>query len=261
MINLLDNGVFLTENAQIINNCDIDIEKAKQNSMSYQILTKHNTSENMKQLKLKFDALTSPDNNYVSILQTVNACGLQEFPVPYVLSNCHNTLCAVGGTINEDDHMFGLDNAKKYGGVFVPPYKAVIHQYMREMIAGCGKMILGSDSHTRYGAIGTLAIGEGGGEIAKQLLGQTYDIDTPKIIAVRLIGKPKSGVGPMDVALAIIGATFKSGFTKNKILEFVGEGILNLSVEYRCGIDVMMTESAALSTIWWTDDKVKEFLK
>ncbi len=261
MVKLLDDGVLLTQNAEIVNNCEVDIEKAKENSMAYQILKNHNINENMQQLKLKFDALTSPDNNYVSILQTVNACGLKEFPVPYVLSNCHNTLCAVGGTINEDDHMFGLDNAKKYGGVFIPPYKAVIHQYMREMMAGCGKMILGSDSHTRYGALGTLGVGEGGGEIAKQLLGQTYDIETPQIIAVRLTGKPKNGVGPMDVALAIIGATFKNGFTKNKILEFVGEGILNLSAEYRCGIDVMMTESAALSSIWWTDDKVQKFLK
>lgn len=233
----------------------------REKTMTWKILKAHNHSNTMEDLQLVFDALVSPDNNYVSILQTARASGLKKFPVPYVLSNCHNSLCAVGGTINEDDHVFGLGNAVKYGGIFVPPYKAVIHQYMREMMAGCGKMILGSDSHTRYGVLGTMGIGEGGGEIAKQLLKKTYDIPYPKVIAVKLTGTPKPGVGPQDVALALIAATFKNGFNKNKVLEFVGDGISNLSVEYRMGIDVMTTESAALSSIWCTDEKVREYLK
>ncbi len=234
--------------------------RGKSRTMAYRILQAHNQSGDMRQLKLKFDALVSPDNNYVNILQTARASGIRKFPVPYVLSNCHHTLCAVGGTINEDDHVFGLGNAKKYGGIFVPPYRAVLHQYMREMMAGCGKMILGSDSHTRYGAVGTLGIGEGGGEVAKQLLGRTYDLAYPPVIAVRLTGSPRPGVGPQDVALALVGATFKNNFNKNKILEFVGPGIANLSMEYRMGIDVMTTESAALSSIWCTDEKTEEYL-
>lgn len=229
-------------------------------SMAWEILEAHNHSGNMEQLKLKFDALVSPDNNYVNILQTARASGIEKFPVPYVLSNCHHTLCAVGGTINEDDHVFGLDNAKKYGGIFVPPYRAVLHQYMREMMAGCGKMILGSDSHTRYGAVGTMGVGEGGGEVAKQLLGRTYDLARPPILAVKLTGAPRPGVGPQDVALALVAATFANGFNKNKILEFVGDGIESLSMEYRMGIDVMTTESAALSSIWCTDEATRRYL-
>jgi len=258
MIKLVEKGVILSKEGSIINqNLDISLIK---NTMTYQIFESHNYSDNMEHLKLKFDSLVSPDNNYVSILQTAIASGIKEFPIPYILSNCHNTLCAVGGTINEDDHIFGLDSINKYGGVFIPPYKAVIHEYMREMVAGAKKMILGSDSHTRYGVLGTLAFGEGGGELVKQLLSQTYDLDFPPIIAVKLIGKPKKGVGPLDVALTLIGATFKNNFTKNKILEFIGEGIFNLSVEFRMGIDVMTTESGALSSIWPTDDKVKKYL-
>lgn len=233
----------------------------KTRTMAYRILSAHNYSGSMDRLQLKFDALVSPDNNYVNILQTARASGLKKFPVPYVLSNCHHTLCAVGGTINEDDHVFGLGNAKKYGGIYVPPYRAVLHQYMREMMAGCGKMILGSDSHTRYGALGTMGIGEGGGEVAKQLLGRTYDVAYPPVIAVKLTGAPKPGVGPMDVALALTAAAFKNNFNKNKILEFTGPGIANLTMEYRMGIDVMTTESAALSSIWCTDEKTREYLE
>lgn len=236
-------------------------ETGKKRTMAYRILKAHNHSGNMEQLKLKFDALVSPDNNYVNILQTARASGIKEFPVPYVLSNCHHTLCAVGGTINEDDHVFGMGNAKKYGGIFVPPYRAVLHQYMREMMAGCGKMILGSDSHSRYGALGTMGIGEGGGEVVKQLLGRTYDLAYPPVIAVKLTGTPRPGVGPQDVALALVAATFKNNFNKNKILEFTGEGIGNLSMEYRMGIDVMTTESAALSSIWCTDGLTEAYLK
>ncbi|MCR1899131.1 hydratase [Irregularibacter muris] len=260
MIRLIDKGIFLTPEGKIIYPGEQWKREYAQHTMAYQVMKAHNQGKSMEKLQLKFDALVSPDNNYVSILQTASASGIKEFPVPYVLSNCHNTLCAVGGTINEDDHVFGLDNVKKYGGIFLPPYKAVLHQYMREMMAGCGKMILGSDSHTRYGVLGTLAIGEGGGEIVKQLLSQTYDIPRPPVIAVKLIGKPRPGVGPMDVALTLIGATFKNGFNKNKILEFVGEGISNLTVEYRMGIDVMTTESGALSSIWCTDEKVQDYL-
>ena len=260
MIKLTDHGVFLTPDGQVASNCDITKEEAMKNTMAYSVLEAHNQSGSMEQLCLRFDALVSPDNNYVNILQTARAGGLKKFPVPYVLSNCHHTLCAVGGTINEDDHVFGLGNARKYGGIFVPPYRAVLHQYMREMMAGGGRMILGSDSHTRYGVLGTMGIGEGGGEVVKQLLSKTYDIKMPPVVAVKLTGFPSPGVGPQDVALALIGATFKSGFVKNKILEFVGEGINGLSVEYRMGIDVMTTESAALSSIWCTDGKVKEYL-
>lgn len=261
MIRLTNKGVVLTPEGKTkefdLNN-QAELEK---NTMAYQILEKHNLGNDMENLKLRFDSLVSPDNNYVSILQTASASGIKEFPVPYVLSNCHSSLCAVGGTINQDDHVFGLDNVKKYGGIYIPPYKAILHQYMREKMAGVGKMILGSDSHTRYGALGTLAIGEGGGEIAKQLLKQSYDIVRPPVIAIKLTGKPKEGVGPMDVALTLIGSTFENNFNKNKILEFVGEGVNGLSVEYRMEIDVMTTECGALSSIWTIDEKVKQYLE
>lgn len=237
----------------------IQREEARANTIAHAILAGHNTSQDGRNLRLRFDALTSHDITYVGIIQTAIASGLQEFPVPYVLTNCHNSLCAVGGTINEDDHVFGLSAARKYGGIFVPAHQAVIHQYMREMMAGCGKMILGSDSHTRYGALGTMAIGEGGPEIAKQLLKRTYDVAYPDIIAVYLEGQPQQGVGPQDVALAIIGAVFKSGFVKNKVMEFVGPGVSNLSIDFRNGIDVMTTETTCLSSIWRTDDKVREY--
>lgn len=260
MIKLRDEVVFLTPEGELTEGKGLDQMQARANSMAWGILSAHNHGEDMNRLRLKFDALVSPDNNYVSILQTARASGLKRFPVPYVLSNCHNTLCGVGGTVNEDDHMFGLDNARRYGGIFVPRYRAVLHQYMRECMAGGGRMILGSDSHTRYGALGTMGFGEGGGEIAKQLLGRTYDLDRPPILAVVLRGAPRPGVGPMDVALALIGATFKNNFNKNKVLEFLGPGVGNLSVEYRMGIDVMTTESAALSSIWTTDEKVHDWL-
>ena len=235
-------------------------EEAEGGSIARRILRSHDKGDGQGLLRLSFDSLVSPDNNYTSILQTARASGLREFPVPYVLSNCHNTLCAVGGTTSEDDHAFGLSCAKRYGGCFVPRYRGVLHQYMRERMAGGGRMILGSDSHTRYGALGTLGFGEGGGEVAKQLLGRTYDIAPPPVVAVRLTGSPRPGVGPMDVALALVGATFRNGFNKNKILEFLGEGIDGLSVEYRMGIDVMTTESAALSSVWRTDGKARDWL-
>ena len=260
MVTLTAHGVFLNPDGSLCAAPTLSAAEARCNGMAWRILEAHNHSGNMEQLRLKFDALVSPDNNYVSILQTARASGLERFPVPYVLSNCHNTLCGVGGTINEDDHAFGLDNARRYGGIFVPRYRAVLHQYMREMMAGCGKMILGSDSHTRYGAVGTMGIGEGGGEIAKQLLGRTYDLARPPILAVVLRGNPRPGVGPMDVALAMIAKTFKNGFNKNKILEVLGPGVKNLSMEYRMGIDVMTTESAALSSIWVTDEKTQQWL-
>ncbi len=237
----------------------VEPEIAKTATIAHQILAKHNTSTNLQDLKLRFDALASHDITYVGIIQTARASGLKEFPVPYVLTNCHNSLCAVGGTINEDDHIFGLSAAQKYGGIFVPAHQAVIHQYMREMMSGCGKMILGSDSHTRYGALGTMAIGEGGPELVKQLLRKTYDIPYPEVIAVYLEGRPGKGVGPQDVALAIIKEVFENGFVKNKVLEFVGPGIADLSVDYRNGIDVMTTETTCLSSIWCTDDKVREY--
>ncbi len=260
MVTLTDHGVFLNPDGTPCASPALSEAEARRNGMAWRILEAHNHSGNMEALRLKFDALVSPDNNYVSILQTARASGMERFPVPYVLSNCHNTLCGVGGTINEDDHMFGLDNARRYGGIFVPRYRAVLHQYMREMMASCGKMILGSDSHTRYGALGTMGIGEGGGEIAKQLLCRTYDLSRPPILAVVLRGTPRPGVGPMDVALAMIAKTFKNGFNKNKILEFIGPGVANLSMEYRMGIDVMSTESAALSSIWATDEKTQAWL-
>ena len=239
---------------------DIDKEEARKGSIAYNILEAHNTSGNMDKLRLKFDAMASHDITFVGIIQTAKASGMEKFPLPYVLTNCHNSLCAVGGTINEDDHMFGLSAAKKYGGIYVPPHIAVIHQYMREAFAGCGKMILGSDSHTRYGALGTMAIGEGGGELVKQLLQDTYDVNRPEVIAIYLEGAPKAGVGPQDIALAIIGAVFKNGYVKNKIMEFVGPGIASMTTDYRNGVDVMTTETTCLSSVWETDEDTKKFL-
>jgi aconitate hydratase len=244
-----------------LSNADIEPNQARTNTIAYQILTGHNHSGVWNNLKIKFDALASHDITYVGIVQTARASGLKQFPVPYVLTNCHNSLCAVGGTINEDDHVFGLSAAQKYGGIFVPAHQAVIHQYMREMMAGCGRMILGSDSHTRYGALGTMAMGEGGPEIVKQLLEKTYDLAYPEVVAVYLEGRPVPGVGPQDVALAIIKAVFKSGFVKNKVLEFVGPGIANLSVDFRNGIDVMTTETTCLSSIWCTDESVADYYR
>lgn len=266
MVKLTDKGIFLTKQGEVLDPESLAgparaAAVGRTKTMAYKILKAHNQGGDMEHLKLTFDALVSPDNNYVNILQTARASGIRQFPVPYVLSNCHHTLCAVGGTINEDDHVFGLGNVKKYGGIFVPPYKAVLHQYMREMMAGCGKMILGSDSHTRYGALGTLGIGEGGGEVAKQLLSRTYDLAYPPVIGVKLTGTPRPGVGPQDVALALVAATFQNHFCKNKILEFVGDGISGLTMEYRMGIDVMTTESGALSSIWCTDQATREYLE
>ncbi|MCI8800851.1 MAG: hydratase [Lachnospiraceae bacterium] len=234
-------------------------EEAVKQTISYRILESHNTSGNMEKLKIRFDKLTSHDITFVGIIQTARASGLQKFPMPYVLTNCHNSLCAVGGTINEDDHMFGLSCAKKYGGIYVPPHQAVIHQYAREMLSGGGQMILGSDSHTRYGALGTMAVGEGGPELVKQLLNQTYDINRPEVVCVYLEGAPVSGVGPQDVALAIIGAVFKNGYVKNKVMEFVGPGVASLSADFRIGIDVMTTETTCLSSVWETDSEIEEF--
>lgn len=271
MIKLYDNGVYLLNGSEIIEDNreaaailasktgGITKDAARQETMAYDILSSHNTSGNSKRLKIKFDKLTSHDITFVGIIQTARASGLEKFPVPYVLTNCHNSLCAVGGTINEDDHMFGLSCAKKYGGVYVPPHQAVIHQYAREMLAAGGNMILGSDSHTRYGALGTMAIGEGGPEIVKQLLNKTYDINMPEVVAIYLTGAPRKGVGPQDVALAIIGAVFANGYVNNKVMEFVGDGIKNLSVDFRIGIDVMTTETTCLSSIWETDASVREF--
>ena len=260
MIKVYEKGQFIKD-GQIIADMNTSIEDAKKNTITYGILKNHNYSDDMENLKIKFDAITSPDNNSVSIIQTAKASGLKKFPVPYVLSNCHNSLCAVGGTINEDDHLFGLSAAKKYGGYFLPPHMGVLHQYMRELFAGSGKMILGSDSHTRYGAIGCLAMGEGGGEVVKQLLNKTYDIKYPKVIGVKLTGKPKPGIGPMDVALAFIREVYPKEYVKNCVLEFFGEGIKNLNVEFRNGIDVMTSESNCLSSIWETDKQVREYLK
>lgn len=274
MIKLYDTGVYLVNGKTVIADdkdaanalkkvCGktVSKEEAKKSTMAYSILTKHNTSGNNDKLKIKFDAMASHDITYVGIIQTARASGLTKFPIPYVLTNCHNSLCAVGGTINEDDHMFGLSAVKKYGGIYVPAHQAVIHQYMREMMAGCGKMILGSDSHTRYGALGTMAIGEGGPELVKQLLCRTYDINMPEVVGVYLTGKPQKGVGPQDVALSIIGKVFSCGYVKNKVMEFVGDGISNLSVDYRNGIDVMTTETTCLSSIWRTDDQTKDFFE
>ena len=272
MINVLEGGAYLINGTEIIPDTveapaavksktgkDVSREEAKKGTIAYGILESHNTSGNMEKLKIKFDKLTSHDITFVGIIQTARASGLEKFPVPYVLTNCHNSLCAVGGTINEDDHMFGLTCAKKYGGVYVPPHQAVIHQYAREMLAGGGKMILGSDSHTRYGALGTMAMGEGGPELVKQLLNQTYDINMPGVVGVYLTGAPVKGVGPQDVALAIIGEVFASGYVKNKVMEFVGPGVSSLSADFRIGIDVMTTETTCLSSIWRTDDEIKNF--
>ena len=260
---LYDKGVYLVNGLDIVEEgqgqIPISREEASENTIAYGILRDHNTSGNMEKLQIKFDKLTSHDITFVGIIQTARASGLERFPVPYVLTNCHNSLCAVGGTINEDDHMFGLTCAKKYGGVYVPPHQAVIHQYAREMLAECGKMILGSDRHTRYGALGTMAMGEGGPELVKQLLSQTYDINMPQVVAVYLKGSPRPGVGPQDVALAIIGEVFANGYVKNKVMEFVGPGVSNLSADFRIGIDVMTTETTCLSSIWQTDDKIEEF--
>lgn len=258
---IVEDGAEAAEKLRGLTGRAVSREEGRQGTIAYSILRDHNTSGSMEKLKLKFDALTSHDITYVGIIQTAKASGLERFPVPYVLTNCHNSLCAVGGTINEDDHLFGLSAAKKYGGIYVPAHMAVIHMYMREAMAGCGKMIPGSDSHTRYGALGTMAIGEGGGELVKQLLGQTYDLDYPRVVGVYLSGKPRPGVGPQDIALAIISAVFQCGYTKNSVMEFVGEGVSNISADYRCGIDVMTTETACLSSIWRTDESTREFLE
>ena len=265
MIQLLEGGTYLLNGTEIVEpekavtqGLSAPDEAAKQ-TIAYGILETHNTSGNMKKLQIKFDKLTSHDITFVGIIQTARASGLEKFPVPYVLTNCHNSLCAVGGTINEDDHMFGLTCAKKYGGIYVPPHQAVIHQFAREMLAGGGKMILGSDSHTRYGALGTMAVGEGGPELVKQLLSKTYDIDMPGVVGVYMTGTPIPGVGPQDVALAIIGAVFKNGFVKNKVMEFIGPGVSSLSADFRIGVDVMTTETTCLSSIWRTDEKIEEF--
>ena len=272
MVEFMQSGAYLVNGREIIADTpeaqqailnktgkEITKEEALKQTICYGILESHNTSGNMDKLKIRFDKLTSHDITFVGIIQTARASGLQKFPMPYVLTNCHNSLCAVGGTINEDDHMFGLSCAKKYGGVYVPPHQAVIHQYAREMLAGGGLMILGSDSHTRYGALGTMAVGEGGPELVKQLLNQTYDINRPQVVAVYLTGAPVKGVGPQDVALAIIGAVFRNGYVKNKVMEFVGPGVASLSADFRIGIDVMTTETTCLSSIWETDREIEEF--
>ena len=270
MIKLYDNGVYLVNQTRIAENQNeaealagkkIEQSEALKETMAYKILEAHNTSDNMERLQIRFDKLTSHDITFVGIIQTARASGLEKFPMPYILTNCHNSLCAVGGTINEDDHMFGLTCAKKYGGIYVPPHQAVIHQYAREMLAGGGKMILGSDSHTRYGALGTMAMGEGGPELVKQLLNKTYDIKRPQVVGIYLDGEPAKGVGPQDVALAIIGATFKNGYVNNKVMEFVGPGVEKLSADFRIGIDVMTTETTCLSSIWKTDEKIREFFE
>lgn len=270
MVKLYDKGAYLVDGIHIVseeegavqnlNGKELRKEDARKGTIAYSILSAHNTSGNMDKLQIKFDAMTSHDITFVGIIQTARASGMEKLPIPYVLTNCHNSLCAVGGTINEDDHMFGLSAAQKYGGIYVPPHIAVIHQYMRETMAGCGKMILGSDSHTRYGALGTMAIGEGGGELVKQLLCDTYDIAYPKVIGIYLDGKPNPGIGPQDIALAIIGAVYKSGYVKNCVMEFVGPGISNMTTDYRNGIDVMTTETTCLSSIWRTDEDTKAFL-
>ena len=272
MIKLYDGGVYLVNGTEVVPEAEAakvealtgtspNKEEAKTGTIAYGILKEHNQADTMDQLRIKFDAMASHDITFVGIVQTAKASGMEKFPLPYVLTNCHNTLCAVGGTINEDDHMFGLSAAKKYGGIYVPPHIAVIHQYMREMHAGCGKMILGSDSHTRYGALGTMAIGEGGGELVKQLLEDTYDVAYPGVVAIYLDGKPQPFVGPQDIALAIIGAVFKNGFVKNKVMEFVGPGIASMTTDYRNGVDVMTTETTCLSSIWETDEDTKAFLE
>ena len=271
MVKLYDTGAYLVNGTTLVPEAEaakveamtgkkVTKEEARKGTIAYGIMEAHNTSGNMQNLKLKFDAMTSHDITFVGIIQTAKASGMEKFPIPYVLTNCHNSLCAVGGTINEDDHVFGLSAAKKYGGIYVPPHIAVIHQFMREMYAGCGKMILGSDSHTRYGAMGTMAIGEGGGELVKQLLCDTYDVACPQVIAIYLDGKPNPWVGPQDIALAIIGAVFKNGYVKNKVMEFVGPGVSSMTTDFRNGIDVMTTETTCLSSIWRTDKDTRNFL-
>jgi aconitate hydratase len=271
MVKLYDGGAYLVHGTELVPDQEAekvaaltgkapDKAEAKKGTIAYSILKNHNTSDHMDHLKLRFDSMASHDITFVGIIQTARASGLKEFPIPYIMTNCHNSLCAVGGTINEDDHVFGLSAAKNYGGIFVPPHIAVIHQYMREMMAGCGRMILGSDSHTRYGALGTMAIGEGGGELVKQLLCDTYDVAYPGVVAIYLTGSPAPSVGPHDVALAIIGAVFKSGYVKNKIMEFVGPGVSSMDTDYRNGVDVMTTETTCLSSIWRTDEDTKAYL-
>ena len=271
MIQLYDEGVYLLDGTQIVPRSQAaqleaqlgtapSQEQAAQGTIAYGILQEHNSSGSMQQLKLRFDAMASHDITYVGIIQTARASGMKEFPLPYALTCCHNSLCAVGGTINDDDHLFGLSAAKKYGGIYVPPHMAVIHQFVRERFAGCGKMILGSDSHTRYGALGTMAIGEGGGELVKQLLRDTYDVAYPKVVAIYLEGKPAPWVGPQDIALAIIRAVFKNGYVKNSVMEFVGPGVASMDAEYRLGVDVMTTETTCLSSIWVTDGAVRDYL-
>lgn len=260
MMELIDSKVFLAD-GRLERASSLDVEEGRRNTMAYQILQSHNESKDPAHLKIRFDALASHDITYVGIIQTAMGSGLKEFPIPYAMTNCHNSLCAVGGTINEDDHVFGLSAARKFGGIYVPANVGVIHTYVRETLAKCGNMILGSDSHTRYGALGSMGIGEGGPELVKQLLRNTYDVNMPEVVLVYLTGKPKKGVGPHDVALALVKATFKSGFVKNRILEFAGPGISNLSVDFRCGIDVMTTETTCLSSIWETDARVEEYYR
>ena len=257
---LHDTGVYLVNGVpQTSAPAGVTEADAKKGTIAYGILKAHNTGDSMQDLRMKFDSMTSHDITYVGIIQTARASGMTEFPLPYVMTNCHNSLCAVGGTINEDDHQFALSAAHKYGGIYVPPNMAVIHSYNREMMSGCGRMILGSDSHTRYGALGTMAVGEGGGELAKQLVGRTYDMSYPGVVAIYLTGKPAPGVGPHDVALALVAATYANGYVKNKVMEFVGPGVANLSADYRNGIDVMTTETTCWSSIWQTDDTTKEY--
>ena len=271
MIQLYEGGAYLVHGSELVPEQEAarveqltgkapDKDEARKGTIAYSILQAHNTSGSMNHLKIKFDAMASHDITFVGIIQTAKASGMETFPLPYVLTNCHNSLCAVGGTINEDDHVFGLSAAKKYGGIFVPPHIAVIHQYMREKMAGCGKMIIGSDSHTRYGALGTMAVGEGGGELVKQLLRDTYDVAYPGVVAVYLTGKPSPAVGPHDIAIAIVGAVFKNGYVKNKVMEFVGPGVASMNTDYRNSVDVMTTETTCLSSVWRTDDDTKAYL-
>ena len=270
MVKLYDGGIYLVNGREIVPETEAarvadltgkaaDKAQAAKGTMAYGILASHNTTDDMEHLRMKFDSMTSHDITYVGIIQTARSSGMKEFPLPYVLTNCHNSLCAVGGTINEDDHMFALSAAHKYGGIYVPTNMAVIHSVNRELMAGCGRMILGSDSHTRYGALGTLAVGEGGGELAKQLVGRTYDMARPGVIAIYLTGAPRPGVGPHDVALTLVGATYANGYVKNKVMEFVGPGVANLPMEYRNGVDVMTTETTCWSSVWVTDEKTEEY--
>ena len=265
MIELSSNGVYLLDGETLVpasSGADLPApDAARESTIAYQVMRAHSKSSDPKKMRIKFDALMSHDITYVGIIQTARASGLTRFPIPYAMTNCHNSLCAVGGTINEDDHVFGLSAAKKYGGIYVPAHQSVIHQYAREEMAGCGKMILGSDSHTRYGAIGCMGVGEGGPELVKQLLENTYDVDAPEVVLVYLTGKPRHGVGPHDVAIALCGAVFAEGFVTNRVLEFVGPGVKNLSADFRLGVDVMTTETACLSSIWETDEIVEQFYK